>query len=111
MLKTTLVVSITLNMVLGLLAYNSQSSVKISKKEIERIRGIYKKDVGILELLLKNKISKVETLNTFKQNLDDSDFFDKPSESGIGAGYLFFEFKDDGRLEKVKQYDFAEKYL
>jgi hypothetical protein len=79
--------------------------------EIDRVEGVYATDINILEILLKESISKSDAMKRLETQLEREDYFDKPSENGIGAGYLFLVFDDDGMFDKIKKYDFSRKTL
>ena len=111
MKKGLLGVSLVSNFTLGCLYYLNSSTIQFNQKEISRIKGIYASDVKALKCLVENRIKKKELLSVFNSKLNKKDYFDKPSENGVGAGFLFFVFDRDETLKKVVQYDFAEKRL
>ncbi len=100
--------SITFNLVLAFMFYRSQTTVAHLKNEIERNIRIYSQDIATLEVLLKDRLSINEIKETFGKQTPPLEFFEKPTENGIGASHLFFYFKDQ-RLERIQKYDFAEK--
>lgn len=108
-MKTLLIVSVLLNALLVLYSYVSRSTISHYEQKLVRIQDIYKVDVNALELLLKERITKPETLEIFKKHLKEDEFFDKPSESGVGVNLLFLVFGEDNVLKKIEKHDFAEK--
>jgi hypothetical protein len=98
--------SLLFNVILAFLAYLSFTSNSLAVKENKFIDQTRLSDTKMMESLLVGRISKQQTLDIFRQNFKENAFFDKPSESGVGAGNLFLVFDDQDMLSKIEAYPF-----
>ncbi len=96
------------NIIWAFLLYRTHTTVSYLRAEVKRNKLIYNQDIAALEILLKNRVTKIEVIDIFSKVPPPFSYFEKPTENGIGASHLFFYFKDN-QLESIQKYDFAEK--
>lgn len=108
-MKKYLIFSILLNIFfLGMWRWSSWET-NVERKERMRVDKLRVEDFKVLEHLLVDRIDKKGTLEIFKAKLKADDYFEKPSESGIGAGTMFLVFGENDVLKKIEITSFDEK--
>lgn len=103
-IKKLFITSLTFNVILLILIWLLSNSNSLNAKYAAYIDATRLSDIQILEKLLTDRISHEETLFILKNN--QIEFFDKPTENGVGAGSLFLVFDPKGRLKNVEAHSF-----
>lgn len=105
-MKTTLLVSVSANLIIGVMLYLAVDSNSANARLFSFCDESYLDDVSKLEVLLKGRLSKDEALSLIESSFAEDEYFRKPAENGLGLGRLFLVFDDKGQLKQIDAYSF-----